>query len=91
MNKAPPQSKNELNDSMLDSLLEQHALQPPDDFVARVMNAVDEQETQAVHTSESDTQKLTWWQWLTLLLAGTPGVAQAFALVFSAWHISSAG
>lgn len=95
MNKQPPPSTNAISDTALDTLLEQHTLRPPDDFVARVMSAVDTQEKQAAQIAAADsTQQLTklaWWQWLTLLLAGTPGIAQVFALVFSAWHISSAG
>ena len=60
--------------------------------VAQVMTAVDEQDRKVAHAIEAgNTQQLTWWQWLALLLAGTPGMAQVFALVFSAWHISSAG
>ena len=84
------EANSEISDSALDNLLEQHALQPPDDFVAQVMAAVDGQDRQHVHHSEPATQRLTWWQWLALL-AGAPGMVQAIALVFSAWHISSAG
>ena len=84
------ESNSEINDSALDSLLEQHVLQPPHDFVAQVMAAVDEQDRQSVHDTKPATQKLAWWQWLALL-AGAPGMVQAIALVFSAWHISSAG
>ena len=83
-------ANSKINDSALDSLLEQHTLQPPDDFVAQIMAAVDEQERRSVHDTKPATQKLTWWQWLAVL-AGAPGMVQAIALVFSAWHISSAG
>ena len=65
------ETSSEINDSALDSLLAQHALQPPDNFVAQVMAAVDEQDRQSVHDSAPATQKLTWWQWLAVL-AGAP-------------------
>ena len=84
------EANSEISDLALDNLLAQHTLQPPDNFVAQVMATVDEQDRQNVYDTKPATQKLTWWQWLAVL-AGAPGMVQAIALVFSAWHISSAG
>ncbi|MGB1009109.1 MAG: hypothetical protein ACPGVP_05270 [Thiolinea sp.] len=82
----------ELNDEHLDELLNStHFIRAPDDFVANVMQSI-HGESDPVTQSNDDTASMhPWWQWLALLIAGGPGIAQVVALIFSAWQISSAG
>lgn len=70
----------------LDELMQTAALQPPEDFVRRVMQQID-----LLPQPTAEPRPRDWLQWLALIGGIILGAAQLASFMFGVWATTTAG